>query len=303
MHKIKSGVLRLHIIMQKIKRMSAKASPKSLISKSVPKAFSVSSLVPLVIIAAAVVISLFLMNSKSKKSKKSITEVEVVPVKVETPVIIEPVVEEIVPEKIVDITDLRDDPHTSFPSMLAEVGDADAELASSFTYENLQDSMLTSARNAREAVKSRASWSRFGNRSTPEIWENHMSEMKKEIEASGQTIEQFMENTLAPIPEQMAAFWKDSSNHQLVEVKSVFPEIVSKEAMSEAPSLTRDAMQRIGSNREIASIRLKEVLDARKRAKSLKLKIPELSLDQKKDVEFWSNDSLTAGTARALSTM
>jgi hypothetical protein len=190
------------------------------------------------------------------------------------------------------VTKDSETPESAFPSMLAEVGDADAELASAFTYENLQDSMLTSGREAREAVKSRAPWSRFGSRANPEIWEEQMAEMKREIKASGQTLEQFMENSWAPIPEQMAAFWKDSDEgSQIPEVRSErLVSGLSRAALSEAPALTRDATQDIGKDPS-ASSRMTEILDARKRAKVLNLRMPALTKQQKEDIKFWSTSS------------
>jgi type II secretory pathway pseudopilin PulG len=198
-----------------------------------------------------------------------------------------------------------EDPNTAFPSMLADVGDADAELASAFTYENLQDSMLTSGRDAREAVKSRAAWSRFGERGNAEIWEEQMAAMKKEIQASGQTVEQFMESSWAPIPEQMAAYWKDAVNSEHVaevvaEKRTARP---SRAALSEAPSLTRDATQDISvADSVVALQRMSEISDARKRAKSLKLNLPAFSSAQKKDIDFWSasEDKAAASAAKVL---
>ena len=235
------------------------------------------------------------------KKKKVIREekkvvVETV-VKQETPVAEE--IKETKPE--IDIH--SEDPNAAFPSMLAEVGDADAEFASSFTYENLQDSMLTSGREARDAVKSRAPWSRFGSRANPELWEQQMSEMKKEIKASGQTIEQFMENSWAPIPEQMAAFWKDNEDSsQIPEVRGQYSSAPSRVAMSEAPALTRDATQEIGTNESVAFVRMNEILDARKRAKSLKLDMPPISKGQRADLVFWSSskDLKFVGVAKSI---
>ena len=40
---------------------------------------------------------------------------------------------------------------------------------------------------------------RQNSRSNPEQWEDQMTEMKKSIQESGQTLEQFMETSFAPI--------------------------------------------------------------------------------------------------------
>lgn len=258
-------------------------------------------LVLLLVVAAAITVTL-IANKKSKTIVVASKETVIAEVEVANSA------ETIVEQNADSIVEMKEDPNTAFPSMLAEAGDADAELASAFTYENLQDSMLTSGQEARQAVKSRAAWSRFGERGNTEVWEDQMAAMKKEIQESGQTIEQFMENTWAPIPEQMAAFWKDSASSEQK------PEIAgelrysrpSRAALSEAPSLTRDATQSIASeNPSVALNLMKEVLDARKRAKALKLALPPLSEEQKKEIERWttSEEKLIAGTARALSSM
>lgn len=201
----------------------------------------------------------------------------------------------------------EDIPNTAFPSMEFNVDDEDAQLAQAFTYDNLQDSMLTSGREAREAMKSRDAWSRFGQRGNPEIWEAQMEEMKKEIDASGQSIEQFMENTWAPIPEQMAAFWKDAKNsNQANEVTSAQPSrLPSRQALAEAASLTRDATQSIPKSMSSALLVLQDILSARKRAKSLGLSIPTLTKDQKSDLTKWisTSNKQVSGLAQALSNM
>jgi hypothetical protein len=176
--------------------------------------------------------------------------------------------------------------------------DADSELASAFTYENLQDSMLTSVREAREASKSRAPWSRFGERSNPEIWEAQMAELKNEIISSGKSFEEFAESSWGPIPEQMAEYWKNQQTSQLPEPKSHRVEQISKAAMSEAPALLKDSTQEIGKL-DNALIRMDEILSAQKRAKSLKITLPQLSAEQKKDIEYWKRSSSKKGTSVA----
>jgi hypothetical protein len=269
-----------------------------------------TSLVVIGLLAALV----FVVRSAVVESREIIVTREAEPVSTAADVVEERVEEAVVEEKeleqrdVVELSLVPEDPNSAFPSMKAEEGDADAALASAFTYDNLQDSMLTSGREAREAIKSRAAWSRFGQRGNPEIWEQQMAEMKREIQASGQTLEQFMETSWAPIPEQMAAFWKDSSSGDhapevSTNVKSSQP---SRAALSEAPALTRDATQSINSeDKAIAVLRMREILDARKRAKTLKLKLPDLSQEQKDDLERWSasSDKTAAGVARAISSL
>ena len=204
---------------------------------------------------------------------------------------IQKVVSVVEPEKDVEkIKKVDEDPHDAFPQMTSEEGDADAEFASAFTYENLQDSMITSVREARQASKSRPNWSRFGERSNPEIWEAQMAELKNEIVSSGKTFEEFAESSWGPIPEQMAEYWKTQQTSELPETKSHKVEHISKSAMSEAPALTRDAVQEIGKLDSSIS-RMNEILSAKKRAKSLKLNLPSLSEEQKKDINYWAKSA------------
>lgn len=197
-------------------------------------------------------------------------------------------------KKHVDIRIEQEDPNSAFPTMQSEGEyDEDAEMASAFTYENLQESMLISAKENRDSVKSRQPWSRFGDRKNPQLWKEQMSAMKTEIESSGQTLQEFMDNSLAPIPEQMAAFWRDSKmSEDLPEVSVNRVEKLSRFALSEAPSLTKDAMQDIGSTNEFrAASRLTEVLNSRKRAKVLGLVMPALTSSQINDAIYWQNSN------------
>lgn len=72
--------------------------------------------------------------------------------------------------------------------------------------------------------------------------------------------------------------------------------------MSEAPSLTRDATQDIGSNAETAYVRMTEILESRKRAKSLKLDMPPISRGQRADLVSWSasKDLKMVGVAKSI---
>lgn len=219
----------------------------------------------------------------------------------------------------IEIQQKDDDPHAAFPSMTSEdPDDIDAQMAAAFTYENLQESMITSGKDAREAVKTRSAWSRFGERANPEIWDQQMEQMKQQIQESGQTLEQFMENSWAPIPEQMAAFWKESdeskskskeskdSSKQQPELKNTNVKFdISRAALSEAPSLTRDATQSIGNDAKSAQIKMREIMDARKRAKDLKLNLPSFSPDQLVDLKIWSSnkDKSLSALAKSLVNM
>jgi hypothetical protein len=103
----------------------------------------------------------------------------------------------------------------------------------------------------------------------------------------------------------MAAYWNDSVTAAQVpeikeEKKSSRP---SRAALSEAPSITRDAMQAVTTKDSVVALeRMTEILDARKRAKSLKLNLPAFSEEQKNDIDFWSSseDKAIAGAAKVL---
>lgn len=204
----------------------------------------------------------------------------------------------------IDDSSAADSPSSAFPSMLSDVGDADAELAQAYTYENLQDSMLTSKNEFKEAMTSRSAWSRLGERSNPEVWEAQMEEMKKTIKNSGQTFDQFSENTWAPIPEQLASLWKDSekANAKPEVQRSVAPVKQSKQGMAEAVSLIKDATQEIfvnGSKEEISK-KLKEVLDSRKRGKVLGLKLPALTSSQLSSLATIEKEKVFNGVIRTI---
>lgn len=186
-----------------------------------------------------------------------------------------------------------DVPNTAFPSMLSEVGDADAELAQSYTYEKLQDSMLSSDSEQKKELKSRNAWSRLGERANPEIWEAQMEEMKKSIKSSGQTFTEFSENSWAPIPDQLASLWKESESAQPEIKRNVFaaPK-ASKAGMVEAASLAQDATQEIPVDMAPAETMhvLKEVLAARKRGKALGLTLPQLTSSQSNSLKVLSKN-------------
>lgn len=204
-------------------------------------------------------------------------------------------------------TDKSDDvdvPSTAFPSMTAEVGDSDAELAQAYTYENLQDSMLSTGSESRASSKSRNAWSRLGERANPEVWEAQMEELRKEIKSSGQTFQQFSENSWAPIPEQLASLWKESEESAQPEIKRsnfAADSKTSRLAMSEAASVTQDATQTIPVGNKAETLRiLKEVLTSRKRAKSLGLSIPKVTEKQLETMNKLESDKTFSGTVRTI---
>lgn len=274
-----------------------------------PKSAFPLVLLLVVLVVGAVGVSVFLRNKRSKKAKilpvehmaeesaptaayrtTFATQKEVKVEKLEEDVPLD-YNKEFQLEEDVDHRADEDIPNTAFPNMQSSEDDEDAQLAQAFTYDNLQDSMLTSGKEAREAIKSRDAWSRFGQRGNPEIWEAQMAEMKKEIDASGQSIEQFMENTWAPIPEQMAAFWKDAKNSKQEVFAPTAAPIPNRQALSEAAGLTRDATQMIPKFEGAAKSVMKDMLAARKRAKVLGLNLPSLTKEQSNDLKKLSINS------------
>jgi hypothetical protein len=247
----------------------------------------------LLVTAAIVALTVLYVMRKSKPAPVAAAHVEIAPVHVE-----ESKEVEAEPATIYDDKMVAEEVHSAFPDMAGE--DTEAQFAQAYTYENLQDSLLTSGKEAREAVKSRAAYSRLGARSNPAQWAQNMESIKAEILASGQTLESFMENSWMPIPEQMAAFWKDSeaaSAEPSVPVVRARP----REAQAEAADLIRDATQNIPA--KTAGLRMKEIVDARKRAKTLGISVPDLTDQQKKAISKFLADDQLSGLARTLQSL
>jgi hypothetical protein len=253
------------------------------------------SLTPVLLIVTAAIIALtaFYVIRKNK------TVAVVAPAVVEAPVTVEePKEVQLEQATIYDDKVLEDDVHAAFPNMAGD--DTEAQFAQAYTYENLQDSLLTSGKESREAVKSRSAYSRLGARGDMAQWSENMEAIKSEILASGQSLESFMENSWMPIPEQMAAFWKDSDAYvSEPSVPIVAP--LPRHAQAEAADLIRDATQDIPS--KTAGLRMKEIVDARKRAKSLGLALPELTKQQKTAVAKFLSDDALSGLARTLQSL
>jgi hypothetical protein len=290
---------------------------QKIVSKTSKNAMLFPLIAVFVVALLIVVVALAVSNKKEEKKqpRKAVNTLKSVPIATKSEIKQEESKkqEQLVKEAEKNTVDKEDkynkseDPNGAFPSMEAAEDDPDAALAGAYTFENLQDSMLSSARQARETIKTRGAWSQFGQRGTPENWEAQMKELKKEIESSGQTFDQFVENSWAPIPEQMASFWKQTeADKATAEVKTediTIGQKLSKAAASEAPSITRDATQEVPtSDHSIALSNMKEILSARKRAKSLKIKLPALTSEQKNSLTFWSKfeEKIVSGTAKAI---
>jgi len=194
--------------------------------------------------------------------------------------------------------DEKKEEHPAFPEVQGD--DTEAEFARAYTYENLQDSLLSSGTEAREAVRSRAAFSRLGQRNDPKVWQDTMNSIKSEILASGQSLESFMENSWMPVPEQMAAFWKETAS-AVPEPSGPVVQQLPRHAQAEAADLVRDSTQDIPA--KVSSRRLQEIIDARKRAKNLGIPIPELTTQQKNAVQRLLQDENLSALARNLESL
>jgi len=235
-----------------------------------------------IFLLAAAIIGLIIYNVQRYQTKKSVQKamvkpvvVEAAPVVIETPVVIEEVietpivvneeaVEEIVPVKKAKKALWSDEesPESAFPSMHADLGDKDFELAQAYTYENLQDSMLNRETSVRGS----------GNTHTSQF-----EQIKNEIKLSGQTLEQFRENSWAPIPEKLSQIWNETAEVKL-EKKVVRP---TRAALAEAASLSVDSTQNINLKSSQDTMKsLQDILSAKKRGKALGLTLPGLTAEQ-----------------------
>ena len=199
----------------------------------------------------------------------------------------------------------EDVPSTAFPQIpVGSEDDEDAQIASAYTYENLQESLLNGgSANAYNGVKASSAWSRLGNRDSSNIWDTGMAQVKNEILASGQSIEDFIDSAMVPIPEQMAEFWKESQFESGVADatrKASKTEVVPRHAKSEAASVALDAMQPIPPSGDHTETVLNEILAARKRAKTLGVSLPGHSDVQVSVLDSLLKNPSTSSTVKQL---
>jgi hypothetical protein len=133
--------------------------------------------------------------------------------------------------------------------------------------------------------RAKPSFSKLGG--TSDNWESDVSLIKKEIESSGQTLEQFMDTTMAPIPEALADAWKASA--YMPKKRYEMNTNVPKYAQKEMPSLVSDVTQSIPMDgKEIAFRAMEDILKAKKRAKVLGVELPKLTSVQMESLDKWS---------------
>lgn len=181
-----------------------------------------------------------------------------------------------------------------------EEGGDDKE--SLYSYKNLTHAHTLSRR---ETLPTRDAWSRADN-TNASLWESQREFMKQEIKASGQTLEEFRENTLMPLPEQFTALWK-AADEEPVRRSSSSPSEIPKppprHAASEAASLVRDATQHVHFEKaDLASQSMIEIAKAIKRSSALGVTLPSLPQSTADAVKKWavSDDDLAKQAAMSL---
>lgn len=205
-----------------------------------------------------------------------------------------PVVEEVVQELkeefelVKDVDDKEyDDPSNKakefdvksvFPSLASSDDTSEeATFAKQYSYENLQDSMFT--RQKLKPMKKMQS----------PTWEMDVQNIKDEIEKSGQSLDDFMKSTNAPLSEAFADAWKTASVSK-PKPKDAFNLPVPKYAQKEMPGLVSDSTLFIPlDGKSVAFTAMEEILKARKRAKVLGVTLPPASQAQRQALEKWSS--------------
>ena len=172
----------------------------------------------------------------------------------------------------------KQDKPKGFPSLQEAKNSKEDSFAKQYSYENIHDSMYNRPR-------AKPSFSKLGG--TSDNWESDVSLIKKEIESSGQTLEQFMDTTMAPIPEALADAWKASA--YMPKKRYEMNTNVPKYAQKEMPSLVSDVTQSIPMDgKEIAFRAMEDILKAKKRAKVLGVELPKLTSVQMESLDKWS---------------
>jgi len=178
------------------------------------------------------------------------------------------------------------------------------EKESLYSYKNLTHAHTLSRR---ETLPTRDAWSRADN-TNASLWESQREFMKQEIKASGQTLEEFRENTLMPLPEQFTALWKAADEEPTrrsssSSSSSEIPKPPPRHAASEAASLVREATQHVHfENADLASQSMIDIAKAIKRSSALGVTLPSLPQSTADAVKKWatSDDDLAKQAAMSL---
>jgi len=118
-----------------------------------------------------------------------------------------------------------------------------------------------------------------------EAWNMQLQPLRETLRKSNKSLEQWIEENNVQLPEDVIEMWDAVKN-----MKSVTREdfTISNVSAEEAASIVRDSIQSIPNvNVDVASTVMREILHARAEAQSLGLAVPDLSLEQKRTIEFW----------------
>jgi hypothetical protein len=189
-------------------------------------------------------------------------------------------------------------------SVVKDEDDGEGGEESLYSYKNLTHAHSLSRR---ETLPTRDAWSRADNTNAA-LWVSQVQFMKDEIKASGQTLEEFRENTLMPLPEQFTALWKAADEEPTRQVgakssSSSIPKPPPRHAIAEAASLVRDATQHVHyENADLASQSMIEIAKAIKRSSALGVTLPSLPQATADAVKKWaaSDDDLAKLAAMSL---
>lgn len=184
-------------------------------------------------------------------------------------------------------------------NLFSSVKDEEENEESMYSYKNLTHAHTLSRR---EMLPVRDAWSRADN-TNPKQWESQVQFMRDEIKASGQSLDEFKENTLMPLPEQFTALWESEEPVKKAKVDASIPKPPPKYAATEAASLVRDATQYVHfENAELATQSMIEIAKAIKRSSSLGVTLPSLPQSTADAVKKWSSsdDELARQSALAL---
>jgi len=288
----------------------AKEVSEELASKSTYSYLYYGSLTLLVLslIAGAAILTVILVKNKKKKKNKLLqwknfrkTEMKkLLPFQERETVKKQNSVSEVKAKNPVDLLvketrkdDLNEDPlpaksvkfkrelnaHDIFPTHDIKENSEEANYAKQYSYENLQDSMF-----ARQLPKPQ-------RKVQSSVWDSNVQIVKEEIEKSGQSLEQYMSNTNAPLPETLMEAWKSPKIPK--KLGDSYTSNVPKYAEKEMPSLVVDATQQIPMDgKTMAYDAMQDILKAKKRAKVLGVKLPDASKEQKAAIKKWMSSDV-----------
>lgn len=119
-----------------------------------------------------------------------------------------------------------------------------------------------------------------------ENWNVQLQPLREMLHRANKSIEQWMDENNATLPEDVVEMWHAVKNMPAA-FKPAEPSFSTVSA-EEASSIVRDAMQNIPStNTDYAATVMREIMHARAEGTSLGMQVPELSMDQKRALEFW----------------